>query len=155
MGGHQPPVCLFWADWRVFTSQALHLPIWQSFCLSLIPAQVMLSGGAGMGWGQRVQPYGASVQLLPLPSLAKVPLAMKTMVCPNWAVSGGCVPRTHPLDPLSKAVLCGLGSPGWGEKVGQQRGTTAPPCFSYMCCRNLYNYYIQHLHSCVSSTDGE
>lgn len=40
-------------------------------------------------------------------------------------------------------------------KVGQQRGGNCYTCLSHSCSKILYDYYIRHLHSHVSSTDGE
>lgn len=56
---------------------------------------------------------------------------------------------------LLMSWACGHVSPRWGAKAGGQRGATAPPSSSYTCSKNVCNYYIRHLHSHVSATDGE
>lgn len=80
------------------------------------------------------------------------PTTQQNLWCaPNW----GHAPGIHPFGALSDDYSCGDGSPRWGAKAGGQRGATAPPCCSYTCSKNVYNYYIRHLHSHVSATDGE
>lgn len=40
-------------------------------------------------------------------------------------------------------------------KVGKHGEENCHTCLSYLCNKILYDYYIWHLHSYVSSTDGE